>query len=95
MRFLNVNGIWNPMDGAIVPFIVEKGAEVAKETAVDYVHVVAQWLVTNGVPIATEILLLWGLACFLIACSGSGKWLERGAKSIIFSTILAVIGHAV
>lgn len=95
MRFVNINGNWNPMDGAIIPFIVEKGTEVAKSTAADYVQIGAQWLVANGIPIVSEILLVWGLACFLIACSGSGKWLERGAKSVIFSAILAVVGHAV
>jgi hypothetical protein len=55
---------------------------------------IVQWLLEKGIPVAAEFLLVWGLGCMLIACTGSGKWLERGAKSIIIAVLLGVVNIA-
>lgn len=83
-------GAWTqaaPTDGAIVPHLIESST-----TAV--VNLVIQgllnWIATSGLKLAYELLLVWGLACLLLACSGSSKWLERGAKSLVLSLVVGV-----
>lgn len=99
MRLVMQTGKWmDPTDGAIVPEILKRGSEVAGDAVQESIgHFVttaiqhgALWLKSNGIPIATEGLLIWGLVCYLVACSGSGKWLERGTRALLMSVLLGV-----
>ena len=94
MRFVYHAGRWDPTDGAIIPFIIDKTKDAAADAVMSTIsHVlqsIGQWLLHNGIPLAAEGLLLWGLICYLIACSGAGKWLERGTRAVLFSVLLGV-----
>jgi hypothetical protein len=37
-----------------------------------------------------EGTLVWGMICILIAISGTGRWMERGVKSLLLSVLLGV-----
>lgn len=50
------------------------------------------WFVNNGFPVCAELALVWAMVCFLVAITGHGKWLERGAKWMIGSVLFAVAG---
>lgn len=94
MRF-----IWSPTDGALIPHILDKGQEVVEQTAGDMIlHVVSNvaiWLTHYGVPLAAEAALLWGCICLVAAIAGSGKWMERGVKSLLASVMLGVVQYAI
>lgn len=94
MRF-----VWSPTDGALIPHLLEKGQEAAQETAADltlhFIHSAGVWLAQFGVPLAAEAALLWGCMCLLVSITGSGKWMERGVKSLLASLMLGMVKYAV
>lgn len=94
MRF-----ILDPTKGALIPYIIEKGQEAAQDVAANivlhYIHTVGVWLSQFGVPLAAEGALIWGCVCLLISITGSGKWLERGVKSLIACLLLGMVKYAV
>jgi hypothetical protein len=83
---------------AVIPWVIEKGVEAAKDTVTDVIlhmiHDSSIWLAVNGLPIFAELALIWGMACFLIGCTGSGKWIERGVKSVLLSVMIGVARYA-
>ncbi|WP_438449475.1 hypothetical protein [Gorillibacterium sp. sgz5001074] len=98
MRFLlTPDGLRPSTDGAIVPELLKRGSEAAGDVVQDtigqlvitWIQHGTAWLKINGIPIAAEAALLWGLICFLVACSGSGKWLEKGTRAVLMSILLA------
>lgn len=103
MRFVFDAGAWNPRDGAIIPEIIKQGADAATETVLNgvsavllnWIHAGGQWLVVNGIPLSIEVSLIWGMACLLIGCTGSGKWVERGVKAMLISIMLGVARYAI
>lgn len=99
MRFIFDGKVWAPTDGAIVPSIIDKGADAVKEAATNvilgYIHDLGIWLSTYGLSIAAELALIWGLVCVMMAITGTGKWLERGAKSLLISIMLGVVRYAI
>jgi hypothetical protein len=99
MRFVLTAVGMAPRDGAIVPFIEdavkEKAKEAAKETAVEWLQAAADWTVTTGIPIAAELILVWGLICFLFAITGKGDWMEKGLKAILVWVMLGFVKFAV
>lgn len=96
MRFTFVS---NPTDGAIVPHVIEEGTKAVGEAVnksisdqiAQLVAAGAHWLATDGLTLATEVSLVFGMGCFLIAITGSGKWLERGTKYVLLSVCLGVV----
>lgn len=99
MRFVFDGGRWNPTDGALVPHLIHEGKERVKdmisEIILSWIHDIGVWLGHNGIPLASELLLLWGMACYLMAITGTGKWLEKGTKAIIISVMLGLVRYAV
>lgn len=99
MRLVYEVGKWmDPTDGAIIPHLADKATDAVADTVADSIlatmgnvlQQVAQWLLHNGIPLAAEGTMIWGLICFLVACSGSGKWLERGTRAVLMSILLGV-----
>jgi hypothetical protein len=84
---------------AVIPWIVKKGVETAKESTTDiflnFIHDSGIWLALQGLPIIAEMTLIWGMACFLIGCTGSSRWIERGVKSVLFSVMVGVARYAI
>lgn len=94
MRFVLVDGMMQaanqmgPTTGAIVPTAMEQ----MFDHWMNHILITgAHWFVQSGIPICIEGLLIWGMICLLIAITGSGKWLERGVKSILFSVLLGAV----
>lgn len=90
---------WNPTDGALIPHIADKGKEMAKdaisEIILSWIHDIGVWLGTHGLALASEMLFTWSMVCFLFAIMQPGKWMERGAKSILLAAMLGVAKYAV
>jgi hypothetical protein len=99
MRFVFSAGAWSPTDGAIIPELLGKAAESAQDAATNAIlsslHDWGVWFGINGLPIITEMAIIWGMACFLIGCTGSGKWVERGAKSMLIALMFGVAKYAI
>jgi hypothetical protein len=99
MRFILTAGTWNPTDGAIIPNLIEKGTEALQESVTNiilhFIHEGAIWLAQNGLPLVAEMALIYGMACLLIGCTGSGKWIERGVKSVLVSIMIGVVRYAI
>ncbi|GIP38616.1 hypothetical protein J31TS4_18960 [Paenibacillus sp. J31TS4] len=100
VQVLQRPGFWErATDGAIIPNLLGKSKEAAmsaaNELTLDIVRTALSWLATTGLALAVEGLLLWSMVCLLIGVSGSGKWVTKGTKAFLFSTLLGVAGRAV
>lgn len=99
MRFILTATGLEPTDGAIAPFIGEKIGDAASDVAgtifLNIVHGFGAFLVDKGLPILAEGCFVFSLFCFLMAIAGTGKWMERGVKSILASVMIGVLGVAV
>lgn len=96
---LIANGQFGPTDGAIVPELLNAGKEKAAEAfnawLLEKLHTCGDWLATSGLPMIAEFVMLWGLICLVMGITGSGKWMERGVKSVLISIFLGLVRYAV
>lgn len=96
MRIILNGLLLDPTDGAIIPEIAKRGAEQVTDQVlsgvtdgiIHWMHDGGIWFMTQGIPILAELTLLATLVCYLVATSGKGKWIERGAKMMILSMML-------
>jgi hypothetical protein len=98
MRFiLTADGFKEPQ--GLIPWVVDKAAEKAQESATDTFLVLlgrlGQWLANDGLLIFAEFALLYSIFCFCLAITGKGPWMERGFKSFCAFVFLGVAAHAV
>jgi len=78
----------DPTRGALIPELTKRAID---KTAVNIVDAVSRWLAESAIPLTSELALVWGIICFAAACTGSARWFERGAKSVILSIALKVV----
>jgi hypothetical protein len=71
-------------------WIADKVSESVNEIAVSTIQATFGWIAENGIPLIAEGALVWGMVCILIAISGTGRWMERGVKSLLLSVLLGV-----
>lgn len=91
MRFVFNGSEWiDPSEGIITHLIKEEVKEVMLQKVSEW----CSWFVTTGTPILAEVCLVWGMACLMVSITGSGKWLERGCKSVLLSLMLGMVRYA-
>jgi hypothetical protein len=99
MRFIRTVDGMEPTDGAIIPHLLGEAGDSAKQAISDtityYVHLTLDWLATDGITLLSELTLLWGMACFLVAITGTHGWMARGAKAVTVSVMLGVVRYAI
>jgi hypothetical protein len=71
-------------------WLVDKVNESVNEIALQTIKGTLSWIAENGIPLMAEGTLVWGMICILIAISGTGRWMERGVKSLLLSVLLGV-----
>jgi hypothetical protein len=92
MRFVLTSQGMEPQESAIIPRYIER---VASDKIAQITDAVTHWLVTDGITLVAEFALVWGMICFLVAVTGSGQWIERGAKAVLLSVALGVVRYVV
>lgn len=83
----------------LTDYVVKEGSKYAFDAAakvfMQFIHDLGVWLGTHGLMIGSEFFLIWGMICIMMAITGTGKWLERGAKSLVISVLIGAVRYAV
>lgn len=98
MRFVYEGAKWvepNGHAGVVTELAKHAFNEWLNQWLLEKISNIGSWLVTSGMPLLSELFLVWGMACLCISISGSGKWLERGVKSVLISIGLGLVKYAV